>query len=555
MLHRLLVKPHPGVSDSDFRTSIDDNGGTVVDEDMISSLGVYVAEFDVPDTKGTLIAALRSHRHFKFAEPDTYMASDLTPDDPSYASQTNLTQINVAAAWDISTGAGVIIGICDSGVDGTHPDLADNMVAGYNFYDGNTTTTDVRGHGTAVAGVAAAALNNTTGMAGVAGDAQIMPLRVSDLNGGALWSTVAKAIQYAADHGCRVVNLSYSPSADAQTIQTAAAYLLAAGGVLVCAAGNTGAENTSPQTTVLVDVGSINSDNTLSSFSTYGNIVHCVAPGNNVLSTKNGGGYGLVSGTSFSAPTVAGVLALIFSANPDLTAAQAISILLGNVTDLGTAGRDKYFGYGKVNAGVAVAAAAAADSGSTLVDTTAPTVSISSPSAGTTQRGVVTVAVTATDNVGVDHVEFYVAGMLQATDSLAPFSFQWDTTAGTDGTKSLTAKAYDAAGNSATSAAVSVTVSNASDSTAPTVTISSPSNGATIGNKNVKVSASASDANGIASMQLLLDGVVVASSTGSTSISYAWNARKATAGTHTFTATARDPSGNTGTRSITVTKS
>lgn len=553
MLHRLLVKPHPGVDDTTFRATIADQGGTVID--TIDQINVYVVQFDVQTSKGETISALRSHRHFKFAEDDAVVTANLIPDDPYYTTyQANMPQINAPAAWDLSTGAGVTIAILDSGVDGTHPDLVDNMVAGYNFYNNNTDTADVLGHGTCVAGVAAAALNNTVGMAGVAGDAQIMPIRIVDPNGYATTSTIAKAITYAADQGCRSVNISYAPVYDNATIQTAAAYLQQLGGLLCCAAGNSGAETTTPPTTTMVCVSSINADNSFSSFSTYGNAVQICAPGKDIFCTSKNNTYSLVGGTSFSSPTVAGVVALMFAANPDLTPAQVMSILNSTATDMGSSGRDKYFGYGKVNAGAAVAAAIALEAPTDVADTTPPTVSISSPVAGSAVSGAVTVNVNAADNIGVDHVELYVNGVLYVNDTLAPWTFNWDTTAGSDGTKSLTAKAYDAAGNVATSTAVSVTVSNAADSTAPAVTINSPANGVTIGNKNVTIKATASDAGGVASLTIAIDGVVKASGVNSTTLSYMWNGKKISSGSHVILVTAKDPAGNTGTRSITVTK-
>lgn len=548
MQHRLLVKPHPGVSEEDFLDAVDEEGGTV--DETITEIGVYVATFNTPDNKRTKIAALNSHRHFKFAEEDRAVNIALTPDDPQFASQTNLTQINAPTAWDSSTGSGVTIAILDTGVNAAHADLADNMVAGYNFYDLNTDTADVRGHGTWVAGVAAAALNNTIGISGVAGDAQIMPLRICDLNGLGYWSAIAKALIYAADNGCRVANCSYENMFLSSSIMSAASYLQNAGGLFVVPAGNTGTEELTPATTTMVVVSSINSDNTFSSFSTYGNLVQVCAPGNGVKATDRGGAYATVWGTSFAAPTVAGVLALMFAANGDLTPQQAMSILNTTATDMGSVGRDKFFGYGKVNAAAAVAAAVAL---TPAADTTAPTVSISSPAAAAVVSGVVTVSVNAADAVDVDHVEFYVAGVLYAADTLAPWTFTWNTASGADGTKSITAKAYDAAGNVATSAAVSVTVRNV-DSTAPVVTISNPANLATVANKNVNIKATATDAVGVVSMSIAIDGVVKATSTNSAALSYGWNVRQAVPGTHAIVVSATDRAGNVGLRSISVTK-
>jgi hypothetical protein len=170
--------------------------------------------------------------------------------------------------------------------------------------------------------------------------------------------------------------------------------------------------------------------------------------------------------------------------------------------------------------------------------------------------GVVTVSVGASDNVGVTRVDLYVNGSLLASDTNAPYNFSWNTTslAGTNVT--LSAVAFDAAGNSASSAPVTVAVSAPTpatpDTTPPTVAISNPLGGTTVSGM-VNIKASASDNVAVAGMTLCIDGVVV--STGnSASVSYKWNTRKAPAGTHTITATAKDTSGNQATTSVVVSK-
>lgn len=130
------------------------------------------------------VAALLAHNpHIKFAELDQRVAPGLATNDPYAGSEWHLAKIGAPAAWDSTQGSGVTIAILDSGVDGSHPDLAANMVAGWNVYDNNSNTADVYGHGTAVAGTAAAVSNNGTGVASVAGGAKIMPIRISDSTG------------------------------------------------------------------------------------------------------------------------------------------------------------------------------------------------------------------------------------------------------------------------------------------------------------------------------------------------------------------------------------
>lgn len=189
-------------------------------------------------------------------------------------------------------------------------------------------------------------------------------------------------------------------------------------------------------------------------------------------------------------------------------------------------------------------------------DTTPPTASISSPTNGSTVSGTVTVSANATDNKAVEKVEFYIDGALKGTDTSSPYSYSWDTTTFANGSHSIYAKAYDTSANEATSATISVTVSNTttpSDTTAPVVTISSPEDGTAVSGR-VQISASATDNVAVASMELLIDNSVVATST-SSSISYTWNTRpkKYTAGLHTITTRAKDASGNNGSATISVT--
>lgn len=187
-------------------------------------------------------------------------------------------------------------------------------------------------------------------------------------------------------------------------------------------------------------------------------------------------------------------------------------------------------------------------------DTTAPTTSITSPSAGATVSGNTTVSATASDNVAVTSVEFYVDGVLASTDNVAPYSFSWDTTAVADGPYSLTSKAYDAAGNNATSASVSVTVDNSvpPDTTAPTTAITAPSAGATVSG-TTNVTASASDNVGVTSVEFYVDGVLAATDN-SAPYSFSWNTLSASNGSHSLSSKAYDAAGNNATSaSVSVT--
>ncbi len=189
-------------------------------------------------------------------------------------------------------------------------------------------------------------------------------------------------------------------------------------------------------------------------------------------------------------------------------------------------------------------------------DTIAPSVSIASPASGTTVSGTTTVSVSASDNVSVLGVKLYLDGNLLGTDSTSPFSFAWNTISASNGTHTLLAEAYDAAGNSATYT-VSITVNNVPDTIAPSVTISSPVSGSTIG-KIVRISVSATDNASLQRVEVQADGKLIGSASCASrtcSASFSWNTNKGVArGLHTITANAFDAASNKGTASVTVNK-
>ncbi|MGH8737393.1 MAG: Ig-like domain-containing protein [Burkholderiales bacterium] len=191
-------------------------------------------------------------------------------------------------------------------------------------------------------------------------------------------------------------------------------------------------------------------------------------------------------------------------------------------------------------------------------DTTPPSVSISSPASGATVSGTINITANASDNVGVAGVQFQLDGAnAGAEDTTAPYSVPWDTTKASDGSHTITAVARDAAGNRSTSAPVTVTVSNgsSSDTTPPTVSISSPASGATVSG-TITVSANASDNVGVAGVQFQLDGANAGSELTAPPYSVPWDTTKASDGSHTITAVARDAAGNRATSApVTVTVS
>ncbi|WP_224957108.1 Ig-like domain-containing protein [Geomonas subterranea] len=184
----------------------------------------------------------------------------------------------------------------------------------------------------------------------------------------------------------------------------------------------------------------------------------------------------------------------------------------------------------------------------TSSDLIAPAVSLTSPGSGSTVTGSVVISANASDNVGVSKVEFYRDGTLLSTLSASPYSYTWDTKTSTNGSHTLTAKAYDAAGNVGSSQNVSVTVQN--DLQAPAVAITSPSNNATVSG-TVTVSANASDNVGVTKVNFYRSGVLIATST-SAPYRFNWNTKTVPNGSYSLTATAYDAAGNTQSSQIAV---
>ena len=498
-----------------------------------------------------MVRRLEGRKEIRFVEKNYEFEPALLPNDPQYASQWHLPQIQAPQAWDITQGSAAgVIAIVDSGVDPTHPELAGKLVPGYNFFDNNTNTADVTGHGTEVAGAAGAATNNSTGVAGVAGAAPIMPVRVTSATGSATAARIASGIIWAADHGARVINLSFNGMAGNATITSAAQYAHDHGALVVAAAGNCSCVDPTADNPYILSISATDEADGLAYFSSTGPLVDLAAPGNNIVTIGRFGAYTVDSGTSLASPVVAGVASLMFSANPSLTPALATQVLESTAVDLGAGGYDEGFGHGRVNALAAVSAAAAV---LPPPDTTPPIAGVSQPTDGTTVAALTEVGVAALDDTGVTKVELFVDGIYFATDTVTPYSFAWDTTAVANGPHTLMARAYDAAGNVGEAAPVSVTVLNpVPDTTPPTVTISTPAAGATVSG-SVSVTASAQDDVAVAKVEFFVDGVLGGTDTAAP-YAFVWNTVGASTGTHTLSLVATDTSGNVGsaTRAVSI---
>ncbi|MGI4846273.1 MAG: S8 family serine peptidase [Janthinobacterium lividum] len=555
---RMLVEVRDGVTTDSLGKMIETPGHKRY---KLGQSGIYIVDLPANASEKAVLARLKNNPHVKSAEQDRLVPSTLAVNDPYIGSAWHVGKIGADAAWDLAQGSGVTIAILDSGIDAAHPDLAPNLVRGYNVYDSNTNLADVCGHGTSVAGAAAAVNNNAIGVAGIAGRARIMPVRVAykkATDGGcyAAYSTVASGLIYAADNGARVANVSYGGVSTSSSVTSAANYMKSKGGLVFVSSGNTGTDQGFAPNNAMIVVGATDSNDNRASWSSYGSFVTLSAPGSGIWTTRMGNGYAAVNGTSYASPVAAGVAALMMAAAPTLSNSRIESLLASTAVDLGTAGRDNDFGYGRVDAAAAVKAALAA---APAVDGSAPSVAIQAPLGSSTVSGLVAVDAVASDNVGVTRVDLQVNGTTVASDTSAPYGFSWNSAGVPNGMANLVAVAYDAAGNAGRSASVAVNVANATtvptagkDTSAPVVSIVNPVAGAVSG--NVKVSVSASDNLGAAalSQQLLVNGAVVAQGSGGT-LSYTWNTRKLKPGTHTLQATVRDAAGNVGSASVSVT--
>ena len=354
---RLLVAPRADADPASLTQAIRQHRATVRREFPVPGTNVL----DVPEeSSDAVIASLRSSGLFRYVERDFYAHTGAAPNDPSYASQWYLPVIQAPQAWDVTTGSpAVVVAVIDSGVDPNHPDLAGKLVSGWSFLKGSTDTSDVLGHGTAVAGTLAAASNNAVGISGVSWTSMILPVAVVDSSDFASYSNIAAAIRYAADNGAQIINISLGGSNSSAALQSAVDYAWSKGATIFAAAMN--ASSNTPYYPAacnhVVAVSATDSSDQLAAFSNYGGWITVAAPGAGILAPMAGGGYGYWYGTSFATPVAAGVAALALAANPGLTNSALVDAVKLGVDDLGSAGFDDYFGWGRVNAYKTVLAA------------------------------------------------------------------------------------------------------------------------------------------------------------------------------------------------------
>jgi subtilisin family serine protease len=313
-----------------------------------------------------LAAQLMATGDYEYVTPDWTVHPIAVPNDPSYGSQWHHPKIQSPQAWDLQQGSSsMILAFTDTGIDTTHPDLAANRVPGYHVPSGLPETSggainDIHGHGTHVAGCAAAIGDNNTGVSGAGWNFKIMMVRVTDDPGGsAFLSDLTNGARWAAEHGAKVVSTSYG-GVESPSVGTTGTYLKSIGSLYLYAADNSNRDHSNFDYPDVIVVGATDQYDAKASFSSYGRAIDVVAPGVDILSTTNGGGYAAWSGTSMATPVANGVAGMIWSVNRNFTPAQVESFLLNSADDIGVPGDDDTFGRGRVNVYRGVQAAIAA---------------------------------------------------------------------------------------------------------------------------------------------------------------------------------------------------
>ncbi|MGD2182926.1 S8 family serine peptidase [Lusitaniella coriacea] len=368
----VIVKFKTGVQLNDMSLLQEDLGISILDS--VQTLGVQhwsIENMSVVEA----IAAHSNHDLIEYIEPNYTYHLQGTPNDPEYGTlwglhntgQTGGTSdadIDAPEAWDISTGNGVVVGVIDTGVDYTHPDLMNNMwvnggeiagdgidndgngyvddVYGYDFINNDSDPFDDHSHGTHVGGTIAAQGNNNTGVIGVAPDANIMALKIFNAAGNTNTLAIVKAIDYATQMGVDLTNNSWGGGGYSQAIYDAIAAAGANNQLFVAAAGNHGGNNdlnphypSSYDLDNIIAVARTDHNDQLYFTSGYGaTSVDLGAPGSSIYSTMPGGGYGYKGGTSMASPHVAGAAAMLLSQDPTLTAQEVKDKLLNSVDPL-----------------------------------------------------------------------------------------------------------------------------------------------------------------------------------------------------------------------------
>ncbi len=376
---QVLVRFKSGLKTQLIEGTLNLYGTSTIKE--IPPLNIYQVKIPAGTTVEEVASVLSRNPDVEYARPNYIARIAVTPNDALFRYQYALNNtgqdigapgspsgkasadIRATAGWEETKGdATTIIAIVDSGVDFDHPDIRNKVVSGgRDFYNDDWDATDDNGHGTYVAGIAAADTNNDEGMAGVAWNCMVLPVKVTDEEGLAYYSDVIAGIIWAADNGAQVINLSLGGDVPDDGLRDALRYAYNKGVVVVASAGNDDTFVYYPAAydayCLAVAATDYNDDRT--PWSCFGPEVDVAAPGDSVLSivpTWYWGPdylpYAFGDGTSASAPHVAGLAALLKGLKPWLSVDDIMNVIRFSADDVNSGdfpGRDDYIGYGRIN--------------------------------------------------------------------------------------------------------------------------------------------------------------------------------------------------------------
>jgi thermitase len=355
----VIVKYKSGAA-AKSKTAAADRAGLSTVLGIVEATGAQVVE--VADARAAA-AVLNRSSTVEYAEPNLELKAFGVPDDARFGELYGLNNANDAdmdapEGWDLAGYPDLpatTVGIVDTGIDNAHEDLAGKTVACASVRlltnrvrEGSCN--DDNDHGTHVAGTIAAKANNSVGVAGVSYNSNLAICKALNALGSGTTAGVANCITYLAGKGVKIISMSLG-GGSSTTLQSAVRNATASGSLIIAAAGNDGDAtlNYPAAYAEVVSVAATDRNDARASFSNANSDVEIAAAGVNVLSTKRGGGYVAFSGTSMATPHVAGVAALIAAKNPSFSPTQIRSKLGTSVDDLGPAGRDPQFGFGRVN--------------------------------------------------------------------------------------------------------------------------------------------------------------------------------------------------------------
>ncbi|MCX8128805.1 MAG: S8 family serine peptidase [Clostridia bacterium] len=331
--------------------------------ETIKELGIYKVKLPRDAKKEDILNSLKSDPLVQHCQPNyKYAASseaEYEPNDPDYDLQWGLPKIKANQAWDAAREKSTVtLAVLDTGVNTSHPDLAGRFVSGYNTISNSANVSDDNGHGTHVAGIAAAIRNNSKGIAGVSNKISIMPIKVLDSTGSGYTTDICEGIVWAANRGAKIINLSMSAPGKDEFLQSAIDYAYDKGAIIVAAAGNSNTDTAYYPAALnnVIAVSSLDTSGFKAYSSNYGTYIDLTAPGVNIYSTASDGKYGYMSGTSMAASFVSAAAAYLWSLDNTLTAEKVEQTLKDSATDMGYSGKDTYYGYGLINLRKAVQA-------------------------------------------------------------------------------------------------------------------------------------------------------------------------------------------------------